>query len=254
MRVTMPPCVHLACRDLVQQRARRRARIAAAPGVAPRTAASHANPGFALTRATGGSRRRERARLRGILRAMPTLRSISCALAGAIGIAASCAEGTEPLGASEGPGSTSATSSGGATAGTEAGTGGASMGGRASGGDGGDAASSGGDGPGGEGGNGGQAAVGGGGQGGSGDPCAADASDDACDTCRKPSCCAELTACSADALCVCWVECIDEHANDANKTAICSGTCGAPAPSLGAINGVFDCQQACASCPPIPWE
>jgi hypothetical protein len=162
-------------------------------------------------------------------------------------VAAGCAAGAEGTGGEEAPGAGAGTSSstGAAASGGDGGnTGGSAAGGGSSGGNAGGSA------PGG----GGAAPDGGGGSGAGGapaDPCAAAPNDDACDTCRKPTCCPELQACAQNPLCTCWVDCIDQHPGD---TVTCSNLCGAPAPALTQINGVFNCQQACADCPAIPWS
>jgi hypothetical protein len=176
--------------------------------------------------------------------------------------APACAEGTQSLGEASSEGSSggnggaqsgvsSAASGQGGAAQGSSGQGAAGQGGAGQGGTGQGAAGQGGAGQGGSGQ--GSTAQASSGQGGGGDPCVPAQGDTECDVCRKQSCCAELAACAASTLCTCWVECIDMHPMEPNNTVTCSSLCGAPAPALTQINGVFQCQQACGVCPPVPW-
>jgi hypothetical protein len=73
--------------------------------------------------------------------------------------------------------------------------------------------------------------------------CAAEADDDACDTCTKTNCCADLNMCAADADCLCVTECIDMGGDSATCHTDCS--LATPNPTFGVL---LDClSQSCSA-------
>lgn len=73
--------------------------------------------------------------------------------------------------------------------------------------------------------------------------CSAAPDDDACDTCTKANCCDELTACVADADCLCVTECIDMGGDSATCHTDCS--LSMPNPTFGVL--VTCLSQSCSN-------
>jgi len=77
---------------------------------------------------------------------------------------------------------------------------------------------------------------------GGGDACIPEATDDACVTCTKTSCCEEVVACNADPICVCMQGCV----GGVNDIAPCTEECGmnttfGPLTTCAATNCAADC-------------
>ena len=79
-----------------------------------------------------------------------------------------------------------------------------------------------------------------GGYGGFGDVCMDATGDDACVTCTRANCCAELQACEPDATCSCLLECFLEGCDP----VACLQTCG----QNDQVNALTQCATNCDPC------